>query len=296
MVLGPEVWGGDAAGYRLGTRLAVLADPDITESSGLAASIQQPGILWTHNDSGEGLDAGEGARLYATDRAGRALASLAVPGAINRDWEDLALGPGADGTTASALYIADTGDNGASRDDAALYRVPEPTVDPTRTGRRGESAPAERFPLVYPDGAPDVETLLVHPTTGEVLLLAKDGSGGSALYRAPGPLVADQPVALERLGTIEIDGLIAPSRLATGGTVAPDGARVVIRTYVAAHEWDIAPGATLAATLLDGASRRVVLPIMAQGEAIAYAATGGALLVTSEGSPAPLYELVPRGS
>ena len=40
-----------------------ITDPRITESSGLAASRQHPGIYWTHNDSDDGP------YLYAVDSA-----------------------------------------------------------------------------------------------------------------------------------------------------------------------------------------------------------------------------------
>ena len=287
-LVGPELWADEAVGYQLGEQVATLAEPEVTESSGLAASVRQPGILWTHNDSGGG------ARLYATDRTGQALATFEVSGATNRDWEDLALGPDAEGEPAAALYVADTGVYG-DEDASAIYRITEPQVLGDRRGRPLVTAPAERFPLVFPGPPQNVETLLVHPSSGEVLLLSKAGSGKSTLYRAATPLVPERPTALERLGTVSLDGLVVPSRTATGGAVAPDGGRIVVRTYVAAFEWDVAEGETLAEALLGGDPRRVVMPIMRQGETIAYAADGRSLYATSEGSPCPLFVLPARG-
>src|SRR5215213_1725953 len=57
------------------------------ESSGLAVSHRQAGVLWTHNDSGDG------AELFAVDVSGRALGTSRITGAENEDWEDVAVGP-----------------------------------------------------------------------------------------------------------------------------------------------------------------------------------------------------------
>ena len=66
--------------------LAVLPDA-LRESSGLAVSRRQPGVLWSHNDSGDGPN------LYAIDLSGRLLATIPVANAAARDWEDIASGP-----------------------------------------------------------------------------------------------------------------------------------------------------------------------------------------------------------
>src|SRR5438309_1605081 len=58
----------------------------LTEASGVAASRNNPGVLWTHNDSGHP------AQIYALDTQGRLLGTYAVPG--NTDNEDIAIGPG----------------------------------------------------------------------------------------------------------------------------------------------------------------------------------------------------------
>ncbi|CAA9573311.1 MAG: hypothetical protein AVDCRST_MAG19-3034 [uncultured Thermomicrobiales bacterium] len=263
------------------TLLATLAEPGVTESSGLAASRRSPGLLWTHNDSGDGP------LLYATDRAGRALGTWTVTGADNVDWEDLAIGPGADGNGAEALYVADTGDNARERTDAAIYRVAEPPPEGTLPDAGPTpTAPAERFPLVFPDGPHDVEALLVHPGTGEVVLIGKEVLGEAGIYRAPLPLRAGEPVALERVGGMALPGL-GPTKAVTGGAVSADGRRVVVRTPFLAHEWAIGEGATLAEALADR-PQPIVLPPTPRGEAIAYG-TDGEMLLTSEGRPCPLF-------
>src|SRR4029079_15941055 len=55
--------------------------PELTESSGLAVSRRNPGLLWSHNDSGSA------AVLFALDTTGATRGRVRVP--VNtRDWED----------------------------------------------------------------------------------------------------------------------------------------------------------------------------------------------------------------
>src|SRR5688572_18323196 len=100
-------------------RTGVFQHPMLDESSGVAASRRQPGILWTLNDSGND------AWIFATDTLGRDHGAFRVIGAENRDWEAMALGPCGN---RDCLYIADTGDNGRNLPTARIYRVPEPTI------------------------------------------------------------------------------------------------------------------------------------------------------------------------
>ena len=96
-----------------------LLNKSIDESSGLVASRVNPGIYWTHNDSGDGPF------IYAFDQTGRSRGIVRVAGANNRDWEDISVGPGPQ-TGTSYLYIGDIGDNDFIRREVVLYRIPEP--------------------------------------------------------------------------------------------------------------------------------------------------------------------------
>jgi hypothetical protein len=62
---------------------ATFHGPRLIESSGVAVSHAYPGVLWTHNDSGDGP------YLYATDLRGTDRGALLVPGAQAIDWEDM---------------------------------------------------------------------------------------------------------------------------------------------------------------------------------------------------------------
>jgi hypothetical protein len=93
----------------------------LREVSGLAASAAHPGIFWAHNDSGDS------ARLFAVRATGEVVGEYAIDGAAAVDWEDIGVGPCADGG-GSCVVIADVGDNPSTRASVDLYRVREPDV------------------------------------------------------------------------------------------------------------------------------------------------------------------------
>ena len=167
------------------------------------------------------------ARLFALDREG-ARAPLTVTGARARDWEDLAAGPGPDGTP--CLFIGDIGNNSRQRTDLVVYCIPEPVLPAEATELASE--PAVAYPFRYPGDSPDCEALLVHPQTGALYLIAKDTSGKPEVYRFPTPLQLDHPVTLERVGSLRLEAPSIMGRMVTGGDIAPDGKRLVLRTYL----------------------------------------------------------------
>lgn len=267
--------------------LSYLLDARINESSGLATSRLTPDVFWTHNDSGGGP------YLFAINRKGETLARYRVKGVGSVDWEDMASGPGRDGKP--ALYIGDIGDNGARRDDVAVYRVAEPAVDTSVNRRELKLKEMEAFPYAFPDGPHNSETLLVHPNTGEMILVGKESDGVCGIYAFPLPLKPGVKVTLKKVATFTINDVSAirarlGGLLATGGSVAPDGSSCVIRTYRGAYLWKIAPGQSLAEALRES-PRPIDLPFTRQGESICYSADGTCLLITSEGAHCPLYEV-----
>jgi hypothetical protein len=202
-----------------------FADPRVDESSGVAASRRSPGVLWTHNDSGDGP------YLYATDTAGAALGTFVVTGARNADWEDIALGPCGSG---ACLYIADTGDNREQRRAVMLYRVPEPDLAAKRPLKPRPTAPAEAVTLAYPDGPHDVEAMWVAPNQ-DVHLVTKARSGPVRHYRVPAVAWASHGlVTAELLEQLPLEARSGRDRV-TGAGLSPDGRSVAVRTYSALY-------------------------------------------------------------
>jgi len=288
----PSTGNGTTAGKTEARLLANLSDQRINESSGIARGDVTKGILWTHNDSGDGPF------LFAINKKGETLARFEIAGAKNVDWEDIANGPGETGKP--AIYVGDIGDNSKNRSDLFVYRIDEPAVDTTRTRVEATTELPDKYPFRYPDHPHDAETLLVHPTTGEIVIVTKEEDGVSGVYAFPIPLKPSIPVTLEKVGTIVFKSqyltgissrLAMGERMATGGSVSPDGRKIVIRTYLMGYEWKIAPGASIAQAL-KGTPRQIALPLVRQGESICYSTDGRSLFMTSEGVHPPLYELV----
>lgn len=217
-----------------------FADPEIVESSGLVA---EDGRFATVNDSG---DSG---RVFTVDPAdGETVAVTSWEGEPS-DIEAISSLPAGD------LLVGDIGDNLGERESIELLRVP--------FGEDGTVEPVS-YELHYPDGPHDAEALLVHPETGQVLVVAKEFIGG--LYAAPTKLSADGANELEQIG----EDLLP---VATDGAFFPDGKHFVLRGYgdAAFYRWpSLEPVG------------EIELPEQEQGEGIAVD-QDGTVYLSSEG-------------
>ncbi|HET7736567.1 MAG TPA: hypothetical protein VFK52_11360 [Nocardioidaceae bacterium] len=185
-----------------------LANPAITESSGLARSTYRRPLLWTHNDSGDS------ARVFAVAASGATRATLSLRCAKAYDWEDISSGPD------HTLWVGDIGDNARARSTIQVYRFREPKSLASGTVK------CRRFTLAYPDGAHDAEALLVHPKTGRLWVVSKDAEGGT-FYRAPSTLSPAGTTMLTAVGP-------APATV-TAGSFAPGGRRLAVSSYTRAY-------------------------------------------------------------
>ena len=258
----------------------VLADPRITESSGLATASAGE-LVYTHNDSGDD------GRFFAVGPDGRTRTAYVLPGVEPRDWEDMARGPDEQGR--SSLWLGDIGDNNAVRENGLLvHRVLEP--EPTER-EEVTTEPPTSFRLRYPDGPGDAETLLVHPRTGRLYVVTKPLAGTARVYAAPERLDPGGPNLLEQVAEAPTQATGTPggpgigtlaNYLVTAGDIAPDGSRVALRTYTDVYEWTV-PGDDVAAAF-DGEPTVTPLPEQRQGEGLAYTPDGEAVLLSSEGA------------
>jgi hypothetical protein len=254
-----------------------VAEGDLTEISGVAASRLSPGVLWVHNDSGGDPE------VFAVGLDGAARGRYALEGAEAVDWEDMALGPGEGG---DALYLGDIGDNESQRDDITVYRVAEPAV---AEGDAGDQSlgDVQALTLTYADGARDAETLLADPTTGDLFVVSKQWDGGPAgVYRIP----ADAPEGAEAAVTMErvADAAVPSGELPTGGDISADGTLIAVRTYQSVLLWERAPDQTVGEALTGEPCKAAATSEM-QGEAVALLSEGDAYVTISEGQNPPIH-------
>ncbi|SHN22295.1 hypothetical protein SAMN04488057_111128 [Cyclobacterium lianum] len=245
-------------------KISRIEEDFIDETSGMVVSQKYPGHIFVHNDS-DGA-----AEIYALDTLGNYLGSIRLDGVRNRDWEDLAIGPGPDAGE-SYLYIGDIGDNFSRYSELIIYRIPEPeALDPEEK----LLVVPEKIVLKYPDGSKDAETMFIDPLTGHLYVLTKRDASNT-LYKAAAPdLVDGNKVTLERV-------MDMPITLSVGGDISADGRQILIKNYWVVYYWNREPGESLEETLKQ---QPKLLPYEPepQGEAIAFTPSGQAYFTLSE--------------
>lgn len=280
---------GSTTAYQPFTLLGTVNDPALNESSGLAASRRNPGLLWTHNDSGDDPF------VYCLDLQAHSCGAWRVAGAEALDWEDMAVGPGPR-PGEPYLYLGDIGDNLGTRGEVVVYRVPEPVAgqggaSPTKASP-ATTAPADALRLRYPDGPHNAEALLVHPSTGDLYIVSKDAQS-ARVYKAAAPVDVTKVTTMVQVGTVRLGSSTRGLELVTGGDISPDGRRVALSSYAQGYEVEVPAGAPFD-DVWAGRPVPVTLGPRLQGESIAYRLDGRALLTGSEVLPWPLQQVERR--
>lgn len=222
-----------ADGDGKGDKGFTISDPRITESSGLAASRQHPGIYWTHNDQDTG------AYLYAVDSStGKTVARITMTGVgTPRDVEAIAIGPD------NQIWVGDIGDNdGVTWPYVWIYKLPEPKV------LKDQSVKATQYVVKYTDGSRDAESMVVQPKTGRVYIIDKHEDGGH-LYEGPATLSPSGTNVFKPVKPVDL--------WATDAAFSPDGKQLVVRGYLGGiwYDWnggDIKRGGRISVPLGQG--------------------------------------------
>jgi hypothetical protein len=247
----------------------------LDEASGLAASRNNPGVLWMENDSGNA------AVVYAIDPQGRELGTYALPG--NTDNEDISIGPGPV-TNVSYLYVADIGDNNLNRPNIFLYQMPEPAVYFWQTNSpfanravRGTRTIA----LKYPDGTNNAESDFVDPVTGDWFVLTK-AAGAGRIYTAPKALLdTTTNITLTFVRTLPFD-------IASAADISPSGNEIIVRQEEFAGLWTRTNGQSISSAFASVSNGIPVTgtPNEPNGEAIGFDHYGGGYFTVSESAAA----------
>ncbi len=242
-----------------------IAPGIIDEASGIALSNVTAGSIWTLQDSGQPN------ALYLISQDGKTIRQYNVPGALNHDWEDLAVGKGPK-EGVNYMYIADIGNNNLPlTTQNIIYRIPEIT-DVNGSFIQGD---LEKIIFTYPDGARDAETVMVDPLTKDIFIISKE-MDKTGIYRLPYPQSLTGTIVAEKVGLV-------PSVLfTTGGDISPDGSEILIRNYFSVYYWKRKSGETIGQTLLRAATKQLTIAAEPQGESVCFDQKAGGFFTLSE--------------
>lgn len=261
--------------------LGSVSDPQINESSGIAASRNHPGHVWVHNDSGDQP------RLFLLNPRAQLIAIVAIESAEATDWEDMCSFRLDD---TNYLLVGDIGDNNRKRDGdgkpfCRLYLLKEPKVP------RSNGLPTvpwnvqSMIDFEFEDGPHDCEGLAFDAQRKEVLLITKTSPGKSGLYS----LSIDFRRSSQRTTAKRIASPFVP--FATCMDVSPDGRQLIVGSMFSGmlvrrsqnESWKDA------FSHLADASQTVDLPQRKQGETVCFDPSGKWLYLNSEGKKQPLW-------
>lgn len=245
-------------------QLGVVELDILDEISGLAASQNNAGVLWAHNDSGDGSN------IYAMTETGQHLATFNVEGCWALDWEDIALGRGPK-EGVDYLYIGDIGDNRAIRPFIQICRVAEPTIEQLQSGV--PTLQGEVITLHYPGGARDAESLMVDAVNGLYIVTKREAN--VSVFFAPYPHSLTESILLTEVAVL-------PLRWITAGDLSYDGQELLLKTSKKVFYWRRMPGESLVSMLQRTPSMVKSYQKEVQGEAIAWARDAQGFYTASE--------------
>ncbi len=247
-------------------RTQILQTDRIPEASGIAQSLINENVLYTHNDSG-----GE-ASVFAIDTQGRLLAELVIEGAKNRDWEDIATAfDPKDGQ--AYIYIGEIGDNGARHTSVKIYRAPEPVI--TKADSIYQISDVQTYSIVYEDGARDAEALFVEPETGDIYIISKrEESVG--IYQVSYPQSTLKVNTAKKLGTMNMSWV-------TAADISPDGKYILVKNYPGIRRYKKGKRRSVQKAL-SGKGKSMPYNLEPQGEAVCFDSKGRGYYTLSEAS------------
>ena len=267
---------GSAPSFASGVQIGQTTASALKEVSGMAASRNNPGVIWAHNDSAS--------QLHAISADGALLGTYRLAGVSGGDYEDLAIGPGPM-PGVDYLFLGDIGDNSERREEIEVHQVPEPSVYPALPLSGNISLKeAIAHTLVYPDGPKNAEGLMADPWTGDIFIVSKE-AGKARVYQATrAQLESGGAVTLLLAAQVDFD-------VASAADISPDGREIIIRREDFALLWQRAPGQSVAAALAGAPMQIPILtpPTEPNGEAVAFDPFTGGYYSMSEGTRPPIH-------
>jgi hypothetical protein len=246
-----------------GKKLAELTNKKLEEASGLAASSNNPGLLWTHNDSGNR------AEIFLIDEKLDIKLTCTLDKILNRDWEDIAVGPGPE-PGKNYVYVADIGDNMAIFPYKMIYRFEEPKLSKGMT----ELTIKEFDRVVFQvDVKKDTESLMIDPRTKNLYVVSKREKP-VYVYELKFPYSTTDTLTAQKIGSIPFGQVVAAD-------FSADGKEVLMKNYNNVFYWKLDGKESLEAALKRNPAvvNYVEEP---QGESVTFARDGSGFYTVSE--------------
>ena len=241
----------------------IIQTNSIDEASGIASSILNSGILWTHNDSGGKPE------VYGIDGSGHLKAILTLEGVKNRDWEDIATMKDPK-TGKSYIYVGEIGDNGARHPSVFVYKVEEPHINDKDSLYTATSI--DKYEIKYEDGARDAEALFIDPATKDIYIISKREEH-VGVYRVANPSTAEVNTA-KKISTLSLTWV-------TAADISPNGKHLLVKTYTGIWRYKLSR-ASNGELILNKTPKAMPYKLEPQGEAVCYDTKGKAYYTLSE--------------
>jgi hypothetical protein len=243
--------------------LAELTEKDLKEVSGLATSANNPGLFWTHNDSGNP------AVIYLLDEKLNIRLSCKLEGIKNRDWEDITVGPGPE-EGKNYVYVGEIGDNNAKHRYKYLYRFEEPVLD----DRVSEMSITTFDTIVFElEGEKkDTESIMIHPETKDIYLVSKREKP-VYVYELKNPQNTNDTLTAKQLVSLPLTQIVSAG-------ISTDGKEIIMKNYDNIYYWEIKD--TSIADALQEKPQVLKYTEEPQGEAITFSRDGKGFYTLSE--------------
>ncbi len=248
-----------------GVKLAEITNSKLGEISGIAASVVNPRMLWVHNDSGNDPE------IYLLDETLDVKLTVRLDGVENRDWEDIAVGPGPK-EGKSYVYVGEIGDNDARYENKYIYRFEEPQWN----GGSDDAIALTDFDKItfrLEDAVKDSETLLIDPTSKNLYVVSKREEP-VYVYELKFPQSTDEIITAEKTASI-------PFATIVGGDISPDGTELLLKNYTQVFYWKASSSKSLL-DILKSEPHQISYEIEPQGESIVWSRDQSGFYTISE--------------
>lgn len=277
--------------FDAGTIQGVLDTDEMREASGLTESINNEGLFWVHNDSG---DKG---RIFLIDKEAHQKATVWLADVMARDWEDIAVGPGPV-KGKNYVYVGDIGDNNSKHQYKFIYRIEEPIVD---WGKKSDTTitAVDCIKFQLSDSPRDAETMMIDPLTGDIYLISKREKKVN-LYKLAYPQSTTEVMTAELLVPKLEFNQFEEKRISkkgeeilvngyngtfynqiVSGAISKDGDEVLVKSYSSVYYWKRKEKESIG-ELIQRTPIRLPYEPEPQGEAIAFDVAGKGFYTLSE--------------